>query len=134
MKQPEMKSNGGEYLTVPQMAPRAVATGNNLRKTSKSKAPAQTGLSQTITQIKAKIDAGWGNALFIRGNGSGLNWDKGAPLTCVDGSSWVWQSPATDKVTFKLLLNDEIWSEGQDLVAEPGGKIELRPIFPQPWQ
>src|SRR5262245_57692064 len=61
------------------------------------------------TEIEAKIDVGWGNALYIRGQGGGLTWDKGVPLTCFNGSSWVWFSSVSDKVIFKLLLNDQIW-------------------------
>src|SRR5690242_925184 len=84
-----------------------------------------------VMQIEAKVDVGWGNALFIRGQGAGLGWLKGMPLACLDGSTWVWLSnESQDKVTFKLLINDEVWAEGEDQVGEPGGKIEVRPVFP----
>jgi len=82
------------------------------------------------TQVEARIDVGLGNALFIRGQGDGLNWDKGAPLQCVDGKTWSWVAPhAKDKVVFKLLLNDQAWSKGADLVVEAGRKIEVTPEF-----
>jgi hypothetical protein len=80
--------------------------------------------------IKARIDVGWGNALFIRGQGSGLRWDKGEPLVCVDGSTWVWaNTQVREKVEFKLLLNDQVWSGGPNLVVEPGRRIEVTPSF-----
>jgi hypothetical protein len=80
--------------------------------------------------IKAKIDVGWGNALFIRGQGSGLRWDKGQPLLCVDGSTWVWaNAQVREKIEFKLLLNDQIWAGGANLVVEPGQHVEVTPSF-----
>jgi hypothetical protein len=79
--------------------------------------------------IKAKIDVGFGNNLFLRGQGAGLSWERGVPLTCVDGRTWQWAGKAKDKLTFKLLLNDAVWSKGEDLVAAPGQKVEVVPMF-----
>jgi hypothetical protein len=72
---------------------------------------------------------GFGNTLFIRGEGNGLNWERGVPLTCVDGETWQWSGPATEKLTFKLLLNDSVWAQGDDIVARPGQRLEIRPRF-----
>src|SRR5437764_8058090 len=58
--------------------------------------------NQTVT-IEAKIDVGFGNALYLRGEGEGLNWNQGIPLTCVDGTTWQWSGKASEKVKFKLL-------------------------------
>src|ERR1019366_3375560 len=38
--------------------------------------------------ITAKVDVGFGNTLFLRGNGAGLNWSKGTPLACVSSDTW----------------------------------------------
>jgi hypothetical protein len=85
---------------------------------------------EKITTIQAKTDVGFGNSLFIRGQGEGLSWDKGLPLSCVDGSAWVWSTrQAKDKVVFKLLLNDQVWAKGEDVVVEAGRKIEVVPVF-----
>jgi hypothetical protein len=82
------------------------------------------------TIIEAKTDVGFGNALFIRGQGDGLSWDKGLPLKCIDGSAWVWSTKqAKDKVVFKLLLNDQVWAKGEDVVVEAGKKIAVVPVF-----
>jgi hypothetical protein len=87
-------------------------------------------LNGTAALIKAKVDVGWGNALFIRGQGSGLRWDKGQPLACVDAATWVWpDTQPRERVEFKLLLNDKIWSAGPNLVAEPGRPVEVTPSF-----
>jgi hypothetical protein len=34
-----------------------------------------------------------------------------------------------DPIKFKVLINDKIWSAGNDLVIAPGQKIELAPQF-----
>ena len=80
--------------------------------------------------IEAKIDVGFGNSLFIRGQGADLSWEKGLPLNCADGSTWAWSTKeARDKVVFKLLLNDQTWARGEDVVLEPGKKIQIVPAF-----
>jgi hypothetical protein len=79
--------------------------------------------------IEAKIDVGFGNMIYLRGEGQGLSWSQGIPLTCVNGSTWKWSAEVTDKVKFKLLLNDKVWSQGEDLVAAPGQKVEVAPAF-----
>ena len=80
--------------------------------------------------IKAKVDVGLGNKLFIRGQGSGLNWFKGLPLNCVDPTTWVWSTnQMCEKVVFKLLLNDQVWAKGEDVVVEAGRTIEVVPFF-----
>lgn len=79
--------------------------------------------------IEAKIDVGFGNTLYLRGEGKGLSWTQGVPLTCVDGKTWKWTGETTEQVKFKLLLNDQVWSQGEDLVAAPGQKLEISPAF-----
>ena len=83
---------------------------------------------KTVT-IEAKIDVGFGNTLYMRGEGQGLSWNRGVPLTCVDSSTWQWTGEASDALKFKLLLNDTVWSKGEDVVATPGQKIEIAPAF-----
>ena len=57
-------------------------------------------------------------------------WDKGLPLSCIDGSAWVWSTrQVKGKVVFKLLLNDQVWAKGEDVVVEAGRKIEVVPVF-----
>lgn len=96
----------------------------------KPAAPARVApTSATATTIEAKIDVGFGNQLFARGQGAGLSWDRGTPLACVDSKTWRLQVPATDKLTFKLLLNDSVWSQGDDITAAPGSRVEVKPTF-----
>lgn len=91
--------------------------------------PKSTTTTTTTTTIEVKIDVGYGNAVYLRGQGSGLNWERGVPLSCVDGATWRWSQPVSTPVTFKVLLNDQVWSTGGDLVVEPGQKLEVSPSF-----
>ncbi len=79
--------------------------------------------------IEAKIDVGFGNTLYLRGEGKGLNWNQGIPLTNVDGSTWQWSGEADEKLKVKLLLNDAVWAKGEDLIVAPGEKVQIAPAF-----
>jgi hypothetical protein len=79
--------------------------------------------------IQARIDVGFGNALYLRGEGSGLSWSEGVPLTCVDRATWEWSGKTEEPLKFKLLLNDTVWSQGEDLTATPGQTVEIAPAF-----
>jgi hypothetical protein len=72
---------------------------------------------------------GFGNSLYLRGEGHGLSWNQGVPLTCVDGSTWQWTGQAADPLKIKLLLNDSVWAAGEDVVITPGQKVEISPAF-----
>jgi hypothetical protein len=85
--------------------------------------------SEALTTIDVKIDVGFGNAIFLRGQGSGLTWEHGVPLSCVDGGTWRWSQTAASPITFKVLLNDQVWSAGGDFVVTPGQKLEVSPSF-----
>jgi hypothetical protein len=88
-----------------------------------------TATTTTPVTIEAKIDVGFGNKLFVRGAGEGLSWERGIPLENVDSKTWRLTVPAKDKVQFKLLLNDSVWAQGEDLIAAPGKKVEVTPAF-----
>jgi len=90
---------------------------------------ASGGATSKSVTIEAKIDVGFGNTLYLRGEGQGLSWNQGIPLTCVDGATWKWTGEAKDQLKFKLLLNDAVWCQGEDLVAAPGQKLEISPAF-----
>lgn len=98
-------------------------------KTARLKSSASVANAALPITIQARIDVGFGNALYLRGEGKGLSWNQGIPLTCVDGTTWKWSGEATDQVKFKLLLNDAVWASGEDLVALPGQKVDLSPTF-----
>jgi hypothetical protein len=109
----------------------AKSTPGPLKATSEAKtnASAPKSNSGAVTTIEVKIDVGFGNALFLRGQGSGLTWEHGVPLSCVDGGTWRWSQTVASPITFKVLLNDQVWSAGTDLVVAPGQKLEVPPSF-----
>ncbi len=83
-----------------------------------------------LTVVEAKIDVEQGNAVFIRGQGEGLSWEKGQPLNRGFGGSWIWaSSKARGRLLFKLLLNDEVWSKGEDFAVEAGKMVLVAPAF-----
>jgi len=84
----------------------------------------------TRTTIVAKVDVGFGNSLYIRGEGPGLSWDKGLAMDCVADDQWtITISDALSPILFKLLLNDITWCAGVDYSVEPGGSITTEPTF-----
>ena len=84
--------------------------------------------SKTIAIIKCNI--GWGNTLFIRGESTPLNWDKGIAL-CYDekNQGWIFESTCKKDLEFKVLINDEHWSEGKNFVLHAGKAEVFEPKF-----
>ena len=84
----------------------------------------------TSTKITAQFDVGFGNTLYVRGEGPGLSWDRGLAMDCVSDDEWtITLSDATVPVTFKVLLNDITWCVGNDYVVEAGGTTVVVPSF-----
>jgi hypothetical protein len=92
--------------------------------------PAAAPSAAAFTAVTAQIDVGFGNTLFIRGEGPGLNWNKGLALKNAGSSEWTISLPrATRPIIFKFLINDEVWSSGEDYKADPGALVVLQPGF-----
>lgn len=86
--------------------------------------------TRVVTAITALIDVGYGNTLFIRGEGSGLSWEKGIPLDAVADDKWsITLGESSRPVIFKFLINDVSWSIGEDYTVAPGTSITLTPVF-----
>jgi hypothetical protein len=65
--------------------------------------------------IVANANVGWGNAIYVRGDGGGLSWDEGEPMLCVADDQWVWSYPEADAPReFKFLRNDRDWAFGDN--------------------
>ena len=94
---------------------------------AKKTAPAKKALK---TSIVAYIDVGFGNTLYIRGEGAGLSWEKGIPLKSISATEWMFDaSKASGMVVFKFLINDQIWAEGDNLTIQAGSKSISSPEF-----
>lgn len=83
-----------------------------------------------FTTITARIDIGFGNALYLRGEGADLSWDRGTLMNCVADNCWSLELPASTRpVIFKFLVNDLSWSAGQDYVVASGDTLAITPTF-----
>jgi hypothetical protein len=83
-----------------------------------------------VTTITAQIDIGFGNALYLRGDGPGLSWDKGVLMNCAADSRWQFiVGESARPIVFKFLVNDLSWSAGGDFSALPGSQVTLTPTF-----
>ncbi len=82
------------------------------------------------TTVAATIDVGFGNLLYLRGEGPGLSWERGLPMDCVSADNWAWTTTAASRpFAYKVLINDEQWSLGEDCVAEVGVTNTISPTF-----
>lgn len=105
-------------------------------KPKAAKAPAAAPTVKTtppmplLTTITAEIDIGFGNTLWLRGDGPGLSWETGLIMDCVADDKWsVTLTDAGAPVVFKFLVNDLSWSAGDDYVVKPGASVSLKPTF-----
>lgn len=91
---------------------------------------AKTSVKPRVTTVAATLDIGWGNALYIRGEGAGLSWDKGILMDNAGADRWEWKTIAPHSgIIFKLLINDTLWSSGENLDAVCGGTSISAPVF-----
>jgi hypothetical protein len=126
----KMKKSTAKAVLKPTVTPSTSAALTTIDvKTSAAPATINVKDSAALTTIDVKMDVGFGNAVFLRGQGSGLTWDRGTPMVCLDGTTWRWSQAVSDPITFKILLNDKVWSAGSDLTIAPGQKLEVAPQF-----
>ena len=93
-----------------------------------AKKPAASKHSKTI--IEAKIDIGFGNLLYIRGDAPGLSWRRGVPMDCKGTDSWsVSMSDTNSAFEYKVLINDIHWAVGGNNIAQPGETSTTEPSF-----
>lgn len=83
-----------------------------------------------VTTVSANIDVGFGNSLYLRGEGPGLSWDTGVRMECAANDRWTLTlGESAQPFVFKFLVNDETWSAGEDYKVEPGASVTLTPVF-----
>lgn len=115
---------------------KTVAKKAPVKKAAK-KAPAKKAAKKKVvakkvqqTSIIANVDVGFGNSLYIRGEGAGLSWDRGIQMENVSPYEWQYTASVADgSITFKFLINDEAWAEGENLTVSAGGKSVSTPTF-----
>ncbi len=108
-------------------------------KAAAPKAPAKSAAKAKITAIAAApvvititalIDIGFGNALYLRGEGAGLSWDRGVLMNCVANDTWSMElGEASRPIIYKFLVNDLTWSAGEDYLVNSGSNLNIVPTF-----
>lgn len=94
------------------------------RKTTAAKPAA------AVTRVMAYVDIGPGNTLYLRGEGPGLSWESGVPMQWTGEGCWSWSAEtAGQEITFKVLINDQHWSGGDNLKVAPGDTAAFTPAF-----
>ena len=91
-----------------------------------------TVLAEPVTTvIIARFDVGHGNHLYIRGDGHMLSWESGVQMENIGGDAWQWttQEAREGMLAFKLLINDEVWSIGENFTASFGETTSFHPSF-----
>jgi hypothetical protein len=82
------------------------------------------------TRIVVRADVGFGNALYLRGDGPGLSWSEGVAMECVAADQWEYTLGESSRpVSFKVLVNDRIWASGPDQVVASGSTATITPEF-----
>lgn len=104
-------------------AVKKVANKVAVKKAAPKKAPAKKAAAgkRSKTVIEAKIDIGFGNLLYIRGDAPGLSWKKGVPMDCKGSDTWtVSMTDVSSTFDYKVLINDIHWAVGGNDIAQPG--------------
>jgi hypothetical protein len=111
------------------MAKKTTAKKTVTKKTAAAKKT--TTVRKTLkTSIVAYIDVGFGNTLYIRGEGAGLSWEKGISMRNISAAEWAFDTTkAIGTITFKFLINDQVWAKGDDRTIKAGSKSVSSPEF-----
>lgn len=82
------------------------------------------------TSLVVHANLGIGKKPYIRGQGPGLNWIYGAPMSFVELGKWQWTAPdSSQPIICRIYKNDEVPADGEVLCLQPGEQLELSPVF-----
>jgi hypothetical protein len=88
--------------------------------------------SDRTKTIIAHINVGWGNSVYLRGEGGGLKWDIGVPMLCIGEDRWVWSCHADEAPKqFKFLRDDRDWAVGENELMPEAEIAVYNPVFPE---
>ncbi len=125
-QKPTQKANN-TVKKVAKKAAKKTVKKTTVRKTTK-KAATKKPISKTT--IAARVDVGFGNNLYIRGEGAGLSWDVGILMKNLSPYEWAWEAKNASKpIEYKLLINDELWANGENQFAMVGDTAITAPTF-----
>ncbi|MCH8475051.1 MAG: hypothetical protein LAT55_07480 [Opitutales bacterium] len=117
--------------SVAKKAAPAKKTATAKKTVAKKAAPVKKASTPVLpTTITAHVDVGFGNTLYLRGDGPGLSWKKGIVMDCVSDERWEWNTyEAKSPFEFKVLINDRDWAVGENETARPGKVTNTSPVF-----
>lgn len=119
------KKAPAKKVAAKKVAPKKAAPAK--KATTKKKAASKKLVE---TSLIARVDVGFGNSLYVRGEGAGLSWEKGTLLENVTPYEWALKTTkAKGPVTFKFLINDELWAEGENITVAAGETSVSTPAF-----
>ncbi len=93
---------------------------------------AWTPPATTLTKIRVHWNAGYGNALWLRGSAYPFWWDTGRAMRNLGNDIWEWETeriPSGQTVEVKPLINDYTWSVGSNYVVTGGSTLDIYPSF-----
>jgi hypothetical protein len=79
--------------------------------------------------VVVNFDAPGDAKLFVRGSAKGMSWDKGLELKRSNGKFVLETPESLGNFEFKVLLNDKLWSQGDNFKAKDGETLEISPKF-----
>ena len=125
-----MKKTTTKKPSSPAPAKKAAPAAKPTKSAAKKPAVKAVASRPMTTTLTAQIDIGFGNALYIRGEGPGLSWDRGVLMDCLADDQWqIVLRESARPIVFKFLVNDLSWSVGEDYSVAPGATVVLTPTF-----
>jgi hypothetical protein len=98
--------------------------------TTYAQSPTYKTGKNTSAKVTIKYDVGFGNNLYIRGQGADLSWSKGIALKNTRANEWEWETTSTfTKCEFKILINDENYETGPNHIITYGSTVQYTPHF-----
>lgn len=122
------KVAAAKAVTSPAVKPKKSATATKTKSAQTTTAGKKP--TPSVTTFVAQAEIGWGNSLYIRGEGAPeLSWERGILMKWED-DAWVYTTTgARTPVAFKFLVNDHTWAEGHNQHVEPGCTSITTPHF-----
>lgn len=101
-----------------------------VKETPVDQEPAEVACGTAVLAAIAAI--GEDDVLCLRGEGAGLDWQEGVPMTYDGSDRWRYRvENITAPITCRIYLNDEISAFGDDLILQPNQTLAVSPTFPK---
>lgn len=123
-------ATAGKKVTAKAAVKAPAAKTTTKKAVKKTTATVAKKAAKKVTRIIANVDVGWGNMLYIRGEGAGLSWEQGVPMLCNNDTEWHWTAETdAEPISFKFLVNDEKWAAGENVTINAGDVHISTPTF-----